>query len=789
MKVCIAEKRDVARKIAKVLGAKFDQKDWFEGGGYYVTWCQGHLLEMRVKEAEGKWTLSNLPILPMRFELAPISTGKTSGGGYQEDANCKHRLYVIRKLVEKSDEIICCTDAAREGQLIFENVYRYIGLRKPCKRLWISDLTEKTIRKGFDDLHDNADYEDLGKAARMRAEGDWIVGINATRAFTLTANADVPLSLGRVQTPTLCMICQRYIENKNFKSEPFWVLGGETIKDNITFKYRAENRYNTESDGVLALESAKSAGALTVESVETERKNEDAPLLHDLASLQKLANSKYSLTAKQTLDTAQALYEKQMISYPRTGSRFVSEEVFGDIPEILRALTDHPVYGSVAERLLGMPLNRRSVNEEKITDHHGLIVTGHKAPSALSVIESQVYELVLIRFLEALSPVCVADVTVVEFSAGDIAFTTKGRREISLGWRGVCNGNGDADVLLEEVDDVAIVMTPLPFMKEGEKIQLGRLELMRDVTKPKPLLTDATLLSCMENAGKRIDDKSIAGALKGIGIGTAATRDSVIEEIIRRGYVFREKKKLVPTDRGLYVYDFIKDKEIANVEMTAKWEQDLNDIADGDRDKADCFLSGIKGYAIEIVDDIRTAEDIQRITAVSKRMTIKCPKCGKSVSLSDKGGRCDCGFCAWRTVSGKQLTDEQMKRLYEDGRTEVISGFKGKSGNAFSAALSYANGQLSFVFPEKASEDALKCPKCGEPLRFSEKSVWCPACKYTVWREVGGKKLTDNQLRGLIRKGRTSVLTGFKSKSGKPFEAALVLQDDGKVKFEFQNNK
>ncbi len=787
MILCIAEKKDVARKLSKVLCAFEDRQDYFEGSGYCITWCQGHLLELRVKESEGAWSLAVLPILPERFELGPISKGRAKDGTYIEDAGCKHRLYVIRQLMQKCESVICCTDAAREGQLIFENVYRYIGIRKPCKRLWISDLTEKSIKKGFASLGDNDDYADLGKAARLRAEGDWLVGINATRAFTLTSGAERPLSLGRVQTPTLCMICQRYEENKNFISTPFWTLSGETSKG-VPFKYRCEKRFLAKEDGVSVRDAVLRDGILTVETVTTERKNEDAPLLHDIASLQKVANSKYGLTAKQTLDAAQALYEKQLISYPRTGSRFISEEVFQDVPEILDALSSHPVYGEDAKRIAAGSLNRRSVNETKVTDHHGLIVMGRLPKTDLPVVESQVYELVLVRFLEAFAPVCVADVTTVGMTSGGENFVAKGRREISLGWRAVCKDGEGGDVNIDEVDSIEMTMNPLPHMEEGEKIPIGKLELEMDMTKPKPLLTDATLLSCMENAGKRIEDKSIGKALKGIGIGTAATRDSVIEEIINRKYVFRDKKKLVPTDLGLSVYHAVLDKEIANVEMTAKWEMSLNDIADGDIAAADTFLSGIKEYATEITNEIKMAEDIKELGAKAQNASVLCPSCRKPVRLGEWGGKCACGTSLWRTISGKRLSDEQMKQLYEGGRTGVIAGFKGKKGNTFSAALSLGpDNKLSFIFPEQIEEEAVKCPKCGTVMRFSDKGAWCPSCHFNVWREVCHKKLSDKQLQTLILKGRTGTIAGFKSKAGKAFDATLVLLDDDKVQFEFNS--
>lgn len=784
MKLCIAEKRDVAKKLAKYIGATQDNKDWFEGSGYCVTWCKGHLLELYVPESEGRWTLSNLPILPRQFELAPISIGKDKEGKRIEDPDSKHRLYIIRQLIGRCDELINCCDAAREGQLIFENVYRYTGIRRPCKRLWISSLVKKDILDGFRDLHDNDEFKYLGIAARVRSEGDWLVGINATRAFTLTANSPKVLSLGRVQTPTLCMICSRYLENKNFKSEPFWYIAGEAIKDAIPFKYRCDERYYDEARAKEKYEAVLAEGQLTVDSVITERKNEDAPLLHDLASLQKLANSKYGMTAKQTLDAAQALYEKQLISYPRTSSRYISENIFKEVPDILRALSDHPTYGEFMTRLVGGPLNRRSVEETKITDHHGLIVTGIK-PEGLSVSEAQIYELVLIRFVEAFSPVCVVDLTTVELTAAEVTFIVKGRRELYLGWRAISRGENFEDVEPEEIDQEEMNTNPLPPMAEGETIPLGRFEIVRDATKPKPLLTEATLLTQMENAGKKLEDKKMAKALKGVGIGTPATRDSVIEELVHRTYIYREKKKLVPTELGLNVYDKIKDKEIADVQMTAKWESSLNEIAEGNEDILAEFETGIRDYTMEITDNIRLADDIRSLAASVQMQMLRCPKCGKKFPLGENGGRCECGFAAWRKISGKRLSDTQMKQLYEEGRTETLSGFKSKDGKSFSAALYLERDKLSFRFPDKAEEEGLTCPKCGAKMRFSKKSCWCGECNFIIWREKSGKVLTDAQITSLLKTGKTSKLSGFVSKAGKPFEAALILDGDGKVQFDF----
>ena len=789
MKFAIAEKKDVARHLAKVLGANTDRKDWFEGNGWCVGWCQGHLLELRVPESDGRWTLSNLPILPERFQLAPISKGRNKDGTWQDDPGVKHRLAVIRDLMRRCDGVVCCTDAAREGQLIFENVYRYIGINKPAERLWISDLTTRSIRNGFASLRPNSDYASLGRAARARSEADWIVGINATRAFTLSTGAQKVLSLGRVQTPTLCMICQRFLENRNFRSEPFWYIAGESAKDDLPFRWRSKDNYDDKAvcEGDLARVSA--GRFLEVTLVDTRRKNEEPPLLHDLASLQKAANSKYGMTAKQTLDTAQALYEKRYLSYPRTSSRYISDELFREVPELLSSLSWHPQYGSHAVRLAGNDLSRHSVDASKVTDHHGLVVTGIR-PEGLSAWEEKVYELVLTRFIEAFSPVCVADVTNVELTGeGGTVFVTRGRKVLSQGWRAVCNETPAEDVALSEVDDMEMTMRPLPQMNEGERILIGGIRMVEDMTKPKPLLTDATLISMMENAGRRCSDKAGANILKGVGIGTPATRDSVIEELIRRTYIFRDKKKLVPTELGLSVYDKVKDKEIANVDMTAGWEISLEEIAEGVSDGR-AFDSEIRSYAVKITSELKAMDGAGKIGAHTETPPVRCPKCGGGFRLTPSGGKCSCGLTLWRTVAGKRLSDQELRELAERKRTGVLSGFKSKAGNPFSAALALdADWKTVFSFPDKDPEAAVKCPRCGNVVSFNQNGAWCRSCGLSVWSTVAGKKLSDAQVREILEKGRTGVLSGFRSKAGNPFSAALVLGDDGKVGFEFPDRK
>ena len=788
MKVAITEKKDVARHIAKALGVNGDKGDWYEGNGWYITWCRGHLLELRVPEADGRWSLEKLPILPERFHLGPISKGKDKEGHVIDDPGIKHRLRVIKDLIEKSDGIVCCTDAAREGQLIFDNVYKYTGIRKPTERLWISDLTEKAIRKGFASLKPNSEYDNLAKAARARSEADWIVGINATRAFTLSTGAQTVLSLGRVQTPTLCMICQRYLENKNFKSEPYWILCGTSTKDGVTFKWRGEEKYGDRAKCEDDMRRVLANGFLEVVNVDVKRKNEDPPLLHDIASLQKAANSKYGMTAKQTLDATQSLYDNKYVSYPRTNSRYISDDVFAEVPSLLSSLSWHPKYGPHAAAIANGPLSRHSVDASKVTDHHGLIITGIR-PENLNPMEDQVYELIMSRFIEAFGAVCVADVASVDLDGDGVRFTAKGRKVLSQGWRAVCNETPAEDVALNEVDDMEMTMCPLPQMTEGEKIIIGELDVVDMMTKPKPLLTDATLLSMMENAGRRCSDKAGANALKGIGIGTAATRDSVIEEIIKRGYVSREKKKLVPTSLGLSVYGKVKDKEIANVDMTAEWEMALEEIAEGTNDGGG-FNVNIRKYAAQITEELRNMESAAEIGMQTEAPTIVCPKCHQTVKMGPSGARCQCGFSVWRVVAGKRLTDEQLQQLAEKGRTGQISGFKNKEGKQFSAALIInEEWKTVFLFPENDPEAAVKCPRCGNMVSFNSKGAWCRSCGLSVWNTVAGKRLTDAQVKTILQKGRSGLITGFKSKAGNSFDAFLVLGEDGKVTFEFQNKK
>lgn len=774
MQTVIAEKPSVAKDIARVIGANNAGRDYYEGSGYYVTWCYGHLTELDIPEAGKAWDLKTLPVLPERFGLKAKKLATKPG---QND-----RLTIIKMLFNKSDSIIVATDAGREGELIFRNLYEYLGCRKPFRRLWISSMTDQAISEGFADLHPGSEFDNLAAAAKQREQADWLVGINATRALTMMASSGSVLSLGRVQTPTLCMICQRYVENKKFVPTPFWYIQGESTKDGLSFRWRSVDRYEKKEDAEAAYSSMRITGFLTVDEVVTERKSENPPLLHDIASVQKAANAKYSMPIDYTLELVQSLYEKKYVTYPRTGSRYIPKDVFATIPKILTQMQWHPLYGQYAKNLEGQKLNQRSVNDTKITDHHALLVTGIR-PKDLSDDEQKVYDLIFSRVLEAFSPVCVADVTSIRFSSGTAVLEAKGRKDISLGWRAVCKGGNYEEVQLKDVDEVELDMKPLPEMTEGDIVEIGQADIIEDKTKPKPLLTGSTLLTAMENAGQKIDEKEVADALKDIGIGTPATRSEILKTLITRSYVKYEGKKLVPTRLGLLVYVTVKDRSIANVELTARWEIALGDIAEGRAD-AEAFGRNIREYTKKVVDNLLRIENLDKLKAEVQTETLACPKCGKEIKVYDKSAWCkECGFTIWRDIAGKHLSVEAMRKLITEGTTGLLSGFKGKNDKEFSAFVKRDDdGRLSFEF-DKGS--VVKCPKCGKDITLSGRGAFCD-CGLTVWRTVAGKKLSDDQLSTLLKNKSIKTVKGFVSKSGKSFDAGLRLDGDWKVAFVFE---
>ena len=684
----IAEKPSVAKDIARVIGATQRNDGYLSGNGYMVTWAFGHLIQLAMPEAYGvaNFRRESLPIIPADFQLIPRQVKAEKG--YKADPGVLKQLKVIKEVFDQCDRIIVATDAGREGELIFRYIFHYLSCHKPFVRLWISSLTDRAIREGMENLQPGERYDNLYLAAKSRSEADWLIGINATQALSVAAGQGV-FSLGRVQTPTLVMICDRYLENKNFVPTKFWQLKASTASGGIGFTAQSTARWEQQPEAIAALQQAKDAGQLVVKSVERKETAQEPPLLYDLTTLQKEANTKLNFSADKTLSIAQSLYEKKVMSYPRTGSRYISEDVFEEMPERIALLERYPRFAGYAAGLNGTTLNRRSVNDGKVTDHHALIVT-ENLPSELSEDERAVYELVAGRMLEAFSGKCVKDVTTALLSAGDTGFTVKGAVMKTAGWRAVFSEQDTED------EDAAT----LPPLQEGQTLPLSGVDLLEKQTKPKPLHTESSLLAAMENAGKELEDAELKASLKDAGIGTPATRAAIIETLFARQYIVREKKNLVPTDKGLAVYRIVKDKKIADVEMTGMWETALAKIEAGSMD-ADTFRKGIEVYAAQI-----TAELLSVQLSFASGETCPCPKCGSGrILFYPKVAKCsnvDCTLTIFRNKCDKQLTDKQIVELVTKRKTGLIKGFKGKNGKAFDASLVLDEQfNVAFSFPEK----------------------------------------------------------------------------------------
>ena len=671
MTTCIiAEKPSVARDIARIVGAKSKQEGYMEGSGYLVTWAMGHLIALAMPEAYGfsAYKAEDLPIRPNPFLLVVRQVRKDKE--YISDPVALKQLKVIRSCFDKADHIIVATDAGREGELIFRYIYQYLDCKKTFERLWISSLTDKAIREGLFNLKPGSHYDNLYHSAKARSEADWLVGINASRALSIARKGGY--SLGRVQTPTLAMVCRRYIENRDFSSVPYWKLSALMEKEGLSLKAVGCKDYENKALAQTALATLRSQSRFTVESVARQVGHTAPPLLYDLTALQKETNRRHGFSADKTLSIAQSLYEKKITTYPRTGSRYISEDVFEEVPVLLRKIG----------MPLSNPLNRHSVDNTKVTDHHAIIPTG-ETPSGLSTEETTVYQMVVNRFIETFSPDSGEERMQVRFTDGTNIFTWKACRQISLGWKAVQKGK-EAEAEKREDGDEQILPS-LPNLAEGEILPLVNAEITEHKTKPKPLYTEAALLSAMENAGKEVKEDDKRKAMAECGIGTPATRANIIETLILRDYIRRDKKSIIPTEKGLAVYETVKDKKIANAEMTGSWELALAAIEAG-KMPSDKFSQGINSYVGTICEELLSLSSEQKSYPV-----YRCPKCGQqSVGIYAKVAKCrheTCGFHVFREVCGIHFSEDNIRHLISSGRTPILKGLTSKAGKKFNARL------------------------------------------------------------------------------------------------------
>jgi DNA topoisomerase-3 len=701
MKVVIAEKPSVARDLARVMGAKEVKDGYISGNGYAFTYAFGHLVQLCTPQAYGyhNWAISNLPIIPKQFEL---EVKKVKRDGKQiDDAGALKQLNTIKALLGQAEEIIVATDAGREGELIFRNIYYYLNSKVPFKRLWISSQTDKAIKEGFANLKEGIEYDSLYMSARSRSESDWLIGINATQALTLAAGNRGLLSLGRVQTPTLAMICSRYLENKDFKPQAFYKIQAGFEKEGIQFK-ATSNKIDKKDIAEETIARMQVGMNATVKNVEAKETKEQPPLLFDLTSLQQDANKKYGYSADQTLSIAQTLYEKKVITYPRTGSRYIGEDVFEKIEELFQHLanTAQESIAVISKNLIGAKLNKRSVDDKKVTDHHALLVTDEK-PGPMPMDQQNIYNMIAKRMVESFSEVCLKDITTVVIDAAGVELIAKGTVIRQYGWR----LSADQVELPDEDknnDDQDNENAQLPKLSVEEILEVLTLELAERFTKARPIHTEASLLKAMETSGKEIEDDEMRQAMKDCGLGTPATRAATIETLFQRDYIKRDKKKLIPTEKGLSVYYLVKDRSIAKVTLTGKWEQKLEEMR-ANKVSYDVFMKHIKDYTEKITKELlqlRIAIAHEELKPLQKGK-IKCPKCKQGhIQLYDKVAQCDhyargCDFKIWRTLNGVFLDEKEMKNLLEKGKTSVLQGIRNQDGQTVAAPLIFENFKVN----------------------------------------------------------------------------------------------
>ncbi|MDO1500562.1 DNA topoisomerase 3 [Winogradskyella maritima] len=760
MKVCIAEKPSVAREIASVLGANTKRDGYFEGNGYAVTYTFGHLCTLKepadYKPYWKSWDLNNLPMLPDKFEV------KVS-----DNDGIKKQFNIVKSLFQKASEIINCGDAGQEGELIQRWVMNEAGYSGTVKRLWISSLTTEAIQDGFKNLMPSEDFDNLYYAGFSRAIGDWLLGINATRLYTVKHGGyKQVLSVGRVQTPTLAMLVNRFKEIENFKPQPYWEL--QTLYRDTLFHYE-DGRFLKMEDGEVLANKVK-ADDFEVTSITKKKGTEYPPKLFDLTGLQVYCNTKFGMSADETLKTAQKLYEMKVVTYPRVDTTFLPNDIYPKSAGILRKLTK---YSKFTESLLGQKLKKSAkvFNDKKVTDHHALIPTGIEIP--LQPREQQVYDIITRRFIAVFYPDCKVSNTTVIGQASEVKFKTTGKEIVEPGWRVLFKSKSNKDQLL-------------PKFEKGEK---GPHEpsFLEKQTKPPNQFTEASLLRAMETAGKQVDDDEMRELMKENGIGRPSTRANIIETLFRRKYIKRNKKQILPTVTGIQLIDTIQNDLLKSAELTGQWEKQLKDIEKGEF-SASQFIKGMKRMVDALVYEVRTEKVVNRISAVNNKPNSKsksnnnsksnkglvgstCPKCqsgqlvkGKSAYGCSLYGK-TCDFLLPFKFENKSISENQFKRLLDKGSTVNLKGFK-IDGKTQEGLLRFdENFKLKFEPKTKVAKTSEApsnlCPKCNKGQVIKGKTAYgCSDYKvgcdfrfsYDVLREkANGRELTKALVFQILR--------------------------------------
>ncbi|MET0760067.1 MAG: DNA topoisomerase 3 [Flavobacterium sp.] len=728
MKVCIAEKPSVAREIASVLGANTKHDGYYEGNGYAVTYTFGHLCTLKepndYKPHWKSWDLNNLPMLPDKFETKVV-----------ENSGIQKQFKIIKSLFDKADLVINCGDAGQEGELIQRWVMNQAQYKGEVQRLWISSLTTEAIKEGFENLKPSANYDNLYYAGFSRAIGDWLLGMNATRLYTVKHGGyKQVLSVGRVQTPTLAMVVDRFKEIENFKPQPYWEL--QTLYRETLFSYE-EGRFLKKEDGELLANKVKESD-FEIISVEKKNGNEFAPKLFDLTGLQVYCNTKFGFTADDTLKIVQTLYEQKVVTYPRVDTTFLPNDIYPKVPGILQKLTN---YAALTQPLLEKKIKKspKVFNDKKVTDHHAIIPTGIQ--SNLQYNQQQVYDIITKRFIAVFYDDCLVANTTVVGKAADVAFKTTGKEILKKGWRVVFD---TSTPLRTNTKDKEADILPSFIVGENGPHEPSFLE---KETKPPNQFTEATLLRAMETAGKQVDDEDLRELMKENGIGRPSTRANIIETLFKRQYIVRNKKQVLPTPTGIQLIDTIQNDLVKSAELTGSWEKQLKDIEKGTF-TAGAFINNMKRMVEALVYEVRSetrranishAGSAQKQEAVVEKkkaagiLAEACPKCKKAILIKGKSAygcgdyKAGCTFLLPYTFAEKKISENQYLRLLQKGSTVNLKDFKTDAGSVEGLLRFDENFKLKLEPKEiavKETSDVLICPKCQKGTVLKGKTAY-----------------------------------------------------------------
>ncbi len=805
----IAEKPSVAQDLARALG-KFERKDdYFESSSMLISSAVGHLLEIAPPEgsepARGKWKIENLPSIPSHFDLVPI------------DRNA-NRLATLKKLLKKKEvtAVVNACDAGREGELIFRNVMRASGVQKPIKRLWLQSMTTEAIRSAFDRLRSDEEMQPLADAATSRAEADWIVGINATRALTAFNSADGGFHktpAGRVQTPTLAILVEREEKIRAFKPKTYFEVFADFDVSAGSYRGRwfneAFSKKGAEEDAKperiweqARAEAivAKCLGKPGVIEEEKKPATQAPPLLYDLTTLQREANQRFGFPARMTLQIAQALYEKhKVLTYPRTDSRFLPEDHLNTAREVLENIPN-PVLAAHAKVALSsgwVRPNKRIFNNAKVSDHFAIVPTG-TAPKSLTDVEQRVFDLVSKRFVAVFFPAAQFEVTTRITRVEGEAFKTDGKVIVDPGWMAVYGKQAESE---EETEKSVVAVKP------GEGADTVHVESKESQTKPPARFTEATLLSSMEGAGKLVDDEELREAMSERGLGTPATRAQIIEGLLTEGYILRQGRDLLATAKGISLITLLRDlhaESLTKPELTGDWEFRLRQMERGQLSRAE-FMRQIGTLTSELVEKVRGGMG-KEVSGQFVPLVVACPRCGhEGFKESFRMFECEgCKFTVWKSMAGRELEREEIETLLRTGKVGPLEGFRSKMGRAFTAAVHLDEGsewKQRFDFESNdsaasaedlsAAQRLAECPLCKKgqvvatDTAYLCERVVSKECTFRMGKTILQQAIPAEQVVKLCATGKTDLLKRFISKKGRPFSAFLKLEGD-KVGFEFE---